>query len=61
MFKQIDKNARSERWAQLMERSQRGDREAFRSLVNEIGPVIAHLLRRELPMRAKSKTYARKR
>jgi RNA polymerase sigma-70 factor (ECF subfamily) len=46
MFKQIDKNARSERWAQLMERSQRGDREAFRLLVNEIGPVIANVLRR---------------
>jgi RNA polymerase sigma-70 factor (ECF subfamily) len=48
MFKQIDKNARSEKWAQLMERSQQGDREAFRSLVNEIGPVIANLLRRRI-------------
>jgi RNA polymerase sigma-70 factor (ECF subfamily) len=48
MFKKIDKNARSERWAQLMERSQRCDREAFGSLVNEIGPVIANLLRRRI-------------
>jgi RNA polymerase sigma-70 factor (ECF subfamily) len=48
MFKQNDKSARSEKWAQLMERAQRGDREAFRSLVNEIGPVITHLLRRKI-------------
>ncbi len=48
MFKQSDKNARSERWAHLMECSQRGDRDAFRTLVNEIGPVIARLLRRRI-------------
>ena len=48
IFKQSDNNPRGERWAQLMERSQRGDREAFRSLVNEIGPVIANLLRRRM-------------
>jgi RNA polymerase sigma-70 factor (ECF subfamily) len=48
MFKESDKNARSERWAQLMECSQRGDREAFRTLVNEIGPVIASLLRHRI-------------
>jgi len=41
MFKQSDKNARSEKWAQVMERSQQGDRQAFRSLVNEIGRVSA--------------------
>lgn len=45
MFKQSDKRPRSEKWAQLMERAQRGDREAFSSLVNEIGPVITHLFR----------------
>jgi RNA polymerase sigma-70 factor, ECF subfamily len=48
MFKRGDHNGRNERWAQLLECSQRGDREAFRSLVNEIGPVIANLLRRKI-------------
>jgi RNA polymerase sigma factor (sigma-70 family) len=48
MFKQGDNSARSEKWAQLLECSQRGDREAFRSLVNEIGPVITRILRRRI-------------
>jgi RNA polymerase sigma-70 factor (ECF subfamily) len=39
---------RSDKWAQLMARAQRGDREAFRALVHEIGPVITHLLRRKI-------------
>jgi RNA polymerase sigma-70 factor (ECF subfamily) len=48
MFKKSDRDARSERWAQLLIRAQDGDREAFLSLVNELGPVLANLLRRKI-------------
>ena len=41
-------SARSRRLAQLMQDAQQGDREAFRTLVNEIGPAITNFVRRRI-------------
>jgi RNA polymerase sigma-70 factor (ECF subfamily) len=47
-MRQKGDGARGNRWKLLMHRSQQGDREAFRTLVNEIGPAIAGFLRRRV-------------
>ncbi|MGH7933206.1 MAG: RNA polymerase sigma factor [Candidatus Binataceae bacterium] len=48
MFGPNDYRPRNLGWARLMECTQNGDKEAFRALVNEIGPVIARFLSRRL-------------
>ncbi len=43
-----DQSVRSRRLVQLMEGAQQGDKEAFRTLVNEIGPAITNFVRRRI-------------
>ena len=39
---------KSRRWAELMERVQDGDQQAFRTLFEELGPLIARFVRRRI-------------
>ncbi len=48
MFHQTAQSPRSLKWVMLMQRAQKGDREAFGALVNEIGPAISNFLRRRI-------------
>lgn len=48
MFDQTAQSPRSLKWVMLMQRAQKGDREAFCALVNEIGPAISNCLRRRI-------------
>src|SRR2546430_14260919 len=40
--------ARSVQWAQLMERAQRGDREAYAALLTDVAPPLERFLRRRI-------------
>jgi RNA polymerase sigma-70 factor (ECF subfamily) len=44
----IGDGEKSRRWAQLMERVQDGDQQAFRTLFEEIGPIITRFVRRRI-------------
>lgn len=48
MFRRCEQNVVDRGWSRLMERAQEGDREAFRALLVEIGPVIVRFLRRRV-------------
>ncbi len=52
MFLSADSGNRSRTRAELMRRAQKGDAEAFRLLIDDIGPVITNFLRRRIAERS---------
>src|SRR5208337_1224571 len=51
---------KSQLWAQLMERAQQGDLDAFHALFNDVGPLITRFVARRITRRVKLRTSAKK-